>query len=85
MTLLPSDLIRGSAPRAATAAARKPALGLDQKVATGTPEDIVKVKRVSLQPSGLTRGYTGAFLKPVLAHARRSRERDGGDEAEAAE
>ena len=44
-------------------------------VATGTPEDIVKVKR----------SYTGAFLKPVLARARRSRERDDGDEAEAAE
>ena len=33
-------------------------------VAAGTPEDVVKVKR----------SYTGAFLKPVLAKARRSRE-----------
>ena len=43
-------------------------------VAAGTPEDIVKVKR----------SYTGAFLKPVLARSRRSRER-GGEEAEAAD
>jgi len=43
-------------------------------VATGTPEDIVKVKR----------SYTGQFLKPVLARSRQSQER-GGEEAEAAE
>jgi excinuclease ABC subunit A len=36
--------------------ARKPALGLDRRVAAGTPEDIVKAKR----------SYTGQFLKPVL-------------------
>jgi excinuclease ABC subunit A len=41
-------------------------------VAAGTPEDIVKVKR----------SYTGAFLKPVLAKARRSRQ---GARTEAAE
>jgi excinuclease ABC subunit A len=41
-------------------------------VAAGTPEDVVKVKR----------SYTGAFLKPVLAKARRSRE---GARTEAAE
>jgi excinuclease ABC subunit A len=41
-------------------------------VAAGTPEDIVKVKR----------SYTAAFLKPVLAKARRSRE---GARTEAAE
>src|SRR5204863_1264924 len=41
-------------------------------VAQGTPEDVVKVKR----------SYTGAFLKPVLAKARRSRE---GARTEAAE
>ncbi|MBN9022202.1 MAG: excinuclease ABC subunit UvrA, partial [Rhizobiales bacterium] len=40
-------------------------------VATGTPEDIVKVKR----------SYTGQFLKPVLARSRRSRERGGEQEA----
>lgn len=38
-------------------AARKPALGLDPRVAAGTPEDIVKMKR----------SYTGEYLKPVLA------------------
>lgn len=38
-----------SAPKAATPAARKPALGLDPRVATGTPEDIVKASR---QPAG---------------------------------
>ncbi len=38
-------------------AARKPALGLDPRVAQGTPEDIVKAKR----------SYTAEFLKPVLA------------------
>ena len=37
-------------------------------VAAGTPEDIVKVKR----------SYTGAFLKPVLARSRRSRDHGGG-------
>jgi hypothetical protein len=41
----------------ATAAAKKPALGLDPRVAAGTPEEIVREKR----------SYTGAFLKPVLA------------------
>jgi hypothetical protein len=41
----------------ATAAARKPALGLDPRVAAGPPEEIVREKR----------SYTGAFLKPVLA------------------
>jgi excinuclease ABC subunit A len=41
-------------------------------VAAGTPEDVVKVKR----------SYTGAFLKPVLAKARRARE---GGRIEAAE
>ena len=39
------------------ATAKKPALGLDPKVASGTPEDVVRKKR----------SYTGAFLKPVLA------------------
>ena len=39
------------------AAAKKPALGLDPRVASGTPEDVVREKR----------SYTGAFLKPVLA------------------
>lgn len=43
-------------------------------VASGTPEQIVREKR----------SYTGAFLKPVLAKARRGRER-GGAGAEAAE
>jgi hypothetical protein len=38
------------------AAARKPALGLDPRVAAGPPEAVVKEKR----------SYTGAFLKPVL-------------------
>jgi excinuclease ABC subunit A len=42
-------------------------------VATGTPEDIVKVKR----------SYTGQFLKPVLAKARASRGK--GARVEAAE
>jgi excinuclease ABC subunit A len=41
---------------AAKAGARKPALGLDPRVAAGTPEDVAKEKR----------SYTGAFLKPVL-------------------
>ena len=36
-------------------------------VAAGTPEDVVKEKR----------SYTGAFLKPVLAKARRAREGEG--------
>jgi hypothetical protein len=40
-----------------TAAAKKPALGLDPRVASGTPDDIVREKR----------SYTGTFLKPVLA------------------
>ncbi len=39
------------------AAAKKPALEPDPRVAFGTPEDVVREKR----------GYTGAFLKPVLA------------------
>ena len=46
-----------SAPKAATAAG-KPVLGLDPRVAAGTPEDVVKEKR----------SYTGAHLKPVLAN-----------------
>ena len=41
-------------------------------VAAGTPEDVAKEKR----------SYTGAFLKPVLAKARRARE---GARTEAAE
>jgi excinuclease ABC subunit A len=41
-------------------------------VATGTPEDIVKVKR----------SYTGQFLKPVLARSRRSGERGTREAAE---
>jgi hypothetical protein len=45
----------------ARATAKKPALGRDPRVAAGTPEDIVKVKR----------SYTGAFLAPVLARSRR--------------
>jgi hypothetical protein len=40
----------------ATAAASKPALGLDPRVAAGPPEEIVREKR----------SYTGAFLKQVL-------------------
>jgi excinuclease ABC subunit A len=45
-------------------------------VAAGSPEDIARVKR----------SYTGAFLKPVLARARRSRSRAGGGaDVEAAE
>jgi excinuclease ABC subunit A len=48
-----------------TAAARKPALGLDPRVAAGMPEDVVKVKR----------SYTGQFLAPVLA---RKEARGGG-------
>jgi excinuclease ABC subunit A len=43
-------------------------------VAAGTPEDVAKVKR----------SYTGRYLKPTLARARRSR-RDGGAAVEAAE
>ena len=39
------------------AAAKKPARGLDARVASGTPEDVVREKR----------SYTGAFLNPVLA------------------
>ncbi len=38
-------------------AAKKPALGLDPRVASGTSEDIVREKR----------SYAGAFLQPVLA------------------
>jgi hypothetical protein len=41
----------------AIAAASKPALRLDPRVAAGPPEEIVREKR----------SYTGAFLKPVLA------------------
>jgi excinuclease ABC subunit A len=42
-------------------------------VAAGTPEQIAKEKR----------SYTGAFLKPVLAKARRTRaSRDGAEAAE---
>jgi len=41
----------------ATAAAEKPALGLDPRVAAGTPDAIVREKR----------SYTGQFLAPVLA------------------
>jgi excinuclease ABC subunit A len=44
-------------------------------VATGTPEDIVKVKR----------SYTGQFLKPVLAKARASRGKGARGVVEAAE
>jgi excinuclease ABC subunit A len=44
-------------------------------VAAGPPEAIVKEKR----------SYTGAFLKPVLAKARRVREGRGGEDVEAAE
>ena len=45
-------------------------------VAAGTPEQIVRDKR----------SYTGAFLKPVLARARASRQaRDGAEDVEAAE
>ena len=47
----------GHDPGAATAAASKPALGLDPRVAAETAEDIVREKR----------SYTGPFLKPVLA------------------
>jgi hypothetical protein len=47
------DLIRARA----TAAASKPTLGLDPRVAAGPPEEIVREKR----------SYTGALLKPVLA------------------
>ena len=47
-------------------AARKPALGLDPRVAAGTPEDVVKAKR----------SYTGQFLAPVLGRgARRGKKR----------
>lgn len=42
-----------------TAAARKPALGLDPRVAWGPPEDIVKAPR----------SHTGKFLGPVLKKA----------------
>ena len=49
------------------AAARKPALGLDPRVAQGTPEDIVRVAR----------SYTGQFLKPVLG--RESKRKKGGN------
>jgi excinuclease ABC subunit A len=41
------------------------ALGLDPRVAEGTPEDIVKVKR----------SYTGQFLKPVLERREKPRKR----------
>ena len=45
-------------------------------VAAGTPEQIARDKR----------SYTGAFLKPVLARARASRQaRDGAEDVEAAE
>lgn len=37
--------------------ARKPARGLDPRVAAGAPKDVAKEKR----------SYTGAYLKPVLA------------------
>jgi hypothetical protein len=63
------DLIRARA----TAAASKPALGLDPRVAAGPPEEIVREKR----------SYTGAFLKPVLA--RRGGERGKKKRVEAAE
>src|SRR5205823_604404 len=46
------------------AAARKPALGLDPRVAAGTPEDVAKVQR----------SYTGQFLAPVLARGGRQAE-----------
>jgi hypothetical protein len=39
------------------AAAKKPVLGLDPRVASGMSEDVVREKR----------SHTGAFLKPVLA------------------
>ena len=52
-----ADWIIDLGPKAATAAARKPALGLDPRVAAGTPEDVVKEKC----------SYTGQYLKPVLA------------------
>ncbi len=45
--------------------ARKPALGLDPRVAQGTPEDIVKAKR----------SYTGEFLKPVLGRPEKPKKR----------
>jgi len=63
------DLIRARA----TAAASKPALGLDPRVAAGPPEDIVREKR----------SYTGAFLKPMLA--RHGGERGKKKRVEAAE
>jgi hypothetical protein len=49
----------------ATAAAGKPALGLDPRVAAGTSEDVVKEKR----------SYTGQCLKPVPAKGGPKRKR----------
>ena len=51
-------------------AARKPALGLDPRVAQGTPEDIVKAAR----------SYIGQFLKPVLG--RETKRKKGQQAAE---
>ena len=62
-----------SAPRAATPAARKPALGLDPRVAAGAPEDVAKVGK----------SCTGAFLKGVLA--RKEARRAGKKRIEPAE
>jgi hypothetical protein len=46
------------------------------------PGSNLKEKRMSLQPPDLIQRYAGAFLKPVLAKARRSRrERGAGQEA----
>jgi excinuclease ABC subunit A len=44
-------------------------------VVAGTPEDVVRVKR----------SYTGQFLRPVLARARRGSSRTAGVQTEAAE
>ena len=54
------------------AAARKPAFGLDPRVAQGTPEDIVRVAR----------SYTGQYLKPVLAREAPGRRKKRVDAAE---
>ena len=55
-------------------------------MAAGTSAHVARDKSVSRQPSGSTGGFTGTFLKPVLARARASRQaRDEAEDVEAAE
>lgn len=69
-------MIADGAPKAATAAARKPALGLDPRVAQGTPEDIVKAAASSgRSPKGEGRIYTDEFLEPVLGRQDKPKKR----------